>query len=81
MLHALAKLREEGVVIVGNGQSYHHMRGVMDGRGRTDPAAQAFDAWLREAMADATCRTDRLSPGSRRPVPGRRSRMRITCRR
>jgi aromatic ring-opening dioxygenase catalytic subunit (LigB family) len=81
MLHALAPLREEGVVIVGNGQSYHDMRGVMGGRGPTNPAAQAFDAWLREAMADATCGTVRLLPGRRRPVPGRRSRMRITCRR
>ena len=53
---ALRPLREEGVLIVGSGQTYHNMRGFMGGSGGVDPAAVAFDAWLREAMTDGTTR-------------------------
>jgi len=71
---ALAPLREEGVLIVGSGQSYHRMRGFMDGSGRADPDAEAFDAWLREAMADGNMRDRSLTaweqaPGARQAQP------------
>ena len=67
-------LREEGVLIVGSGQPYHNMRGFMGGSGSADPAAEAFDAWLREAMTDGATR-DRLlieweqAPGARQARP------------
>ncbi len=69
---ALKPLRDEGVLIVGSGQSYHNMRGF--GGGAVDPRAEAFDAWLRRAMIDAPGRDDALvhwaeAPGARDAQP------------
>lgn len=46
---ALAPLRDEGVLIVGSGMSFHNMRGYRDPR-FTAPS-QAFDTWLTGAVA------------------------------
>jgi len=71
---ALRPLRAEGVLIVGSGQTYHNMRGFMGGSGGADPAAEAFDAWLREAMTDGAARDRSLTaweqaPGARQAQP------------
>lgn len=70
---ALQPLRKEGVLILGSGQSYHNMRGFF-GNDAPDPAAEAFDAWLRSTMVDPSIRDQSLidweqAPGARAAHP------------
>lgn len=50
---ALAPLRDEGVLILGSGLSYHNMQGFrLKGRGTQDAtsASKEFDAYIQDAM-------------------------------
>jgi aromatic ring-opening dioxygenase catalytic subunit (LigB family) len=48
---ALQPLRDEGVLIVGSGMSYHNLHKLMSGHG--DRESDVFDVWLTGAVTDA----------------------------
>jgi aromatic ring-opening dioxygenase catalytic subunit (LigB family) len=64
---ALAPLRDEGVLIVGSGLTYHNMRGFNSDAATAD--AEAFTAYLDEAVSleDARARDERLLHWDRAP--------------
>ncbi|HVW71162.1 MAG TPA: class III extradiol ring-cleavage dioxygenase, partial [Steroidobacteraceae bacterium] len=69
---ALAPLREEGVLIVGSGMSYHNLRDFYADDARVTRAATDFDDWLNDAVteSDPEMRERKLSawhqaPGAR----------------
>ncbi|RVU46296.1 DODA-type extradiol aromatic ring-opening family dioxygenase [Rubrivivax rivuli] len=64
---ALAPLRDEGVLIVGSGLSFHNLR--LRGPGAQAPSA-AFDAWLHETLESGTPaeRSARLLQWSQAPA-------------
>ena len=73
---ALAPLRDEGVLIVGSGMTYHNMRTLMGSRrgganGRAaDPGSQRFDDWLEQTLTKTTpeARIAALSQWDRAPA-------------
>ena len=66
--HALQPLRQQGVLIVGSGMSYHNMRGFR--AGGVIPASDRFDAWLAEAVCepDPRVRNEKLAQWTLAPA-------------
>lgn len=50
---ALAPLREEGVLIVGSGLSYHNLRALFSQDDRDNEASSRFDDWLNAVVTAA----------------------------
>ena len=72
IVRALKPLRKQGVLIIGSGQTYHNMRGF--GGAGPDLKAEAFDAWLRQAITETDTRDQSLidwerAPGARDAQP------------
>lgn len=73
---ALAPLRDEGVLIVGSGMSYHNLREFFSNHPDGNRAAEEFDRWLHDAVteSDAETRAAKLTawvkaPGARASHP------------
>lgn len=66
MGRALEPLRDEGVLFVASGMSFHNMRAFFQRGG--EAAAESFDAWLRETVtAPREARDARLEQWERAP--------------
>ena len=64
---ALRSLRDDNVLIIGSGLSFHNLRGLGDSR--LDGPARAFDDWLTEVLCDGPVveREARLAEWSQAP--------------
>ena len=62
---ALAPLRDQGVLIIGSGSSFHNLRSYFNGQ---PGEAEQFDVWLTETVEQPSGRENRLINWSQAPA-------------
>ncbi|MFT9015512.1 MAG: class III extradiol ring-cleavage dioxygenase [Acetobacter sp.] len=68
---ALSSLRDENILIVATGMTYHNLRHFMSGSPQTDEVSRRFDTWLSAAVEAPAEKRNRLllewetAPGAR----------------
>jgi aromatic ring-opening dioxygenase catalytic subunit (LigB family) len=67
---ALQPLRDEGVLIIGSGLTYHNMRGF--GRDESTPIAEAFENYLNNAIEQSDAKVRNAMLAKWEAVPGAR---------
>jgi aromatic ring-opening dioxygenase catalytic subunit (LigB family) len=70
---ALAPLRDEGVLIVGSGMSYHNLRDLYSNDPRVMRAAVEFDDWLNDAVTESDPAARERKLGGWHQAPGARA--------
>lgn len=55
---ALAGLREQGIMILGSGLSFHNMQVIAQRQTGAGPESEAFHGWLSEALSDPSLSTE-----------------------
>ncbi|RYG54344.1 MAG: dioxygenase [Chitinophagaceae bacterium] len=51
---ALSSLRDDGVLIIGSGMSFHNMQAFFSGKPDVKGRSEQFDVWLTHALTDET---------------------------
>ena len=71
--HALARLREEGILIIASGGTVHNLTRLDWQATQTEPWAREFDLWLEERLShwdlSSLYRYDALAPHAQLAVP------------